>query len=143
MVVLDYSRCVEAIVIEERATSELPTTEDLLARKYSPTCLTFTEEAASLRTHFRDYVLQTVFELTKSEVGDALKTADVIIERDYEAPALPRLVLCLWADIDVAEWRRANRAVSKAVIKESSHWFEVEKEEYRKMIDFSLMMLEV
>ena len=38
MVVLDYSKCVEAIIIEERATSELPTTEDLLARKHSPTC---------------------------------------------------------------------------------------------------------
>ena len=143
MVVLDYSKCVEAIIIEERATSELPTTEDLLARKCSPSCLTFTEEAAALRTHFRDYVLQTIFELAKAEVGDALKTADVIVERDYEEPALPRLVLCLWADIDVSEWRRANRKVSKAILNESSYWFEVEREEYIKMIGFSLMMLRV
>ncbi len=143
MVVRDYSKRIEAKVVEETHSDELPTAEDLLAREYSPTCLTFTEEAAALRTHFRDYVLQTVFEVAKAEVGDALKMADVIVERDHDEPELPRLMLCLWADVGVDEWRRATKAIDKAVSEESSKWFELEKKEYREIIGHDLMTLNV
>ena len=143
MVVSDYFKSIDAIIVEEMPVEELETLDDLRARKYSPTCLSFTKEAAKLRTHFRDYVLQTIFELAKAEVGDALKTADVIVERDYYEPEPPRLMLCLWADIDVAERRRADIAIIEAIIKESADWFEVEREEYRNIIGHDLMLLRI
>ena len=143
MVVSDYFKPIEAMIVREKPTDELPTSEDLRARKSPPKCLTFTKEAAALRTHFRDYVLQTIFEVAKSEVGNALKTADVIVERDYYEPEPPGLMLCLWADIEVAEWRRADKVIIETIIQESSCWFEVEKEDYRKTIGYSLMPLKI
>lgn len=143
MVVSDYFKPIEAIIVKEKSTDQLPTSEDLRALKSTPKCLTFTNEAAALRTHFRDYVLQTIFEVAKSEVGKALKTADVIVERDYYEPEPPRLMLCLWADIAVAERRRADKVIIEAIIQESSGWFEVEKEDYRKTIGYDLLPLEI
>ena len=143
MVVRDYSKRIEAMMVDEEPTSELPARKDLRAQKSPPSCLTFTKEAAALRTHFRDYVLQTIFEVAKSEVGNALKTADVIVERDYDEPEVPRLALCLWADIDVAQWRRADDAIIEAISEEKLHWFELEKEEYIKTIGYDLLVLNV
>lgn len=143
MVVSDYFKPIDAVIVDEYPTPELPTLDALRACKSSPTCLTFTKDAAKFRTHFRDYVLQTIFEFAKAEVGDALKTADVTVEYPYDEPEPPRLMLCLWADIDVAEWRRANRAVSKAISKESKDWFEAEREEYSKIIKHDLILLQI
>ena len=143
MVARDYIKPIDAAIVDEHPSPELPALDVLRACKSSPTCLTFTKDAAKFRTHFRDYVLHTIFELAKAEVGDALKTADVIVEYPYDEPEPPKLMLCLWADIDVVEWRRANRAISKAISKESEDWFEAEREEYSKIIGHDLMLLQI
>ena len=143
MVARDYAKRIDAVIIEKMPVEEPRTLDDLRARKSSPTCLSFTKEAAKLRTHFRDYVLQTIFELAKAEVGDALKTADVIVDYPYDEPEPPKLMLCLWADVDAVEWRRANRAISKAISNEATDWFDAEREEYSSIIGYDLMLLQI
>ena len=143
MVVSDYFKPIDAIVIEEKPTSELPTPEDLRARMSSPKCLTFTEDAASLRTHFRDYVLQTVFELAREELGNSIKSAVVETWHSYDEPVPPILLFTIIADMDKEKLEQANLVIIDAVLEEAKLWSDEQKEDYGKIIYFGLEPIDV
>ena len=144
MVVRDYSKPIDAIVVEKKPVDELPTLAELRARKSPPTCLTFTADAAALRTPFRDYVLQTIFEVARKELGDRLKgvVVDKVYFDPYE-PEPPKLSLGLAADIDGTEYGSVSRSISESVFKEESHWSDTDKKDYYKSIHYALLPLKV
>ena len=123
----------------------LPTLEELRARKSSPTCLTYTSEAAKMRTHFRDYVLQTIFRVAQEELGDTLKAADVLVEHaHYELdPAPSTLVISIVADISAEQFGIVHKAVSKAIAKEAKFWSKSEQEDYSERIHYSVIPLRI
>ena len=92
MVARDYIKPIDTIVVEKMPVEELPTLEDLRTCKSSPTCLTFTPEADALRTPFRDYVLQTIFELAQKELENSLKDAVVSTWQSLDEPDHPILL---------------------------------------------------
>ena len=132
-------------VVKDIPRENLPTLSDLRTIKSSPTCLTYTSEAAQMRTHFRDYVLQIIFEAAQRELGDTLKSANVLVEYDqYEPePVPPALVVSMAADIDGEQFGIAHRAVSKAVAKEVRYWSKSEREDYLKRIHYVITPLRI
>ena len=122
---------------------DLPTLEDLRAKKTSPNFLTYTSEAAQMRTHFRDYVLHTVFEAARLELGEAIKSANVMVLHDYYEPIPPSLTIDIAADIDGERFGIVHRVVSEAIAKEAKFWSKSEKEDYSKRIHYSITPLKI
>ena len=143
MVIREYSKQIDAIIVEKTPTAELPTMEGLRARESSPSCLTFTAEAAALRTPFRDYALQTIFELAREELGNKLKDAVVSMYYDPYEPEPPALALGIAADIEAEEFGTVFRSISNSVFEEKSRWSDAHRKEYAKAIHYDLVPLRI
>ena len=117
--------------------------DDLRARKSSPPCLTFTIEADALRTPFRDYVLQTIFELAREELGDSLKDAVVSTWRSHDEPDSPILLPTFWADADKDERLRVDKAIADLITEEWEAWSDEQRQDCAKTIYFGVEPIEV
>ena len=143
MVARDYIKPIDAAIVENKPADHLPTLDDLRASKPSPACLTFTPEADALRTPFRDYVLQAIFELAQKELGGRLRDAVVSTWQSLDEPDHPILLPTFWADADDAERLRVDEAIAELVAEEWKSWSDEQKKDYGKMIYFGVEPIEV
>ncbi len=94
-------------------------------------------------TRFRSYVLQTIYEFSRKEFGDLLKSATVSVYYDYYEPVPPALVLGIVADVDGQMFGRVHRSAAESVATESLLWSDAEKEDFRESIHYELVPLNI
>ena len=105
--------------------------------------LQFDPEAEELLTPLRKYALERLFELACEELGSSLESAGVEAYDHYGEPFPPVLLLHLFADIDGAEWSRADEAIGKAAWEEAQSWSDADRKDWSRMIKFNLWPLGV
>ncbi len=107
-------------------------------RRRIPIWLFFPVEAKVLRTPFRAYVLQTIYEVARNQLGSSLVSVAVSTWKDPEEPVPPILIVSIVANSDRAELKRARYAILNTIVSESALWTEKQKSDYSKTIYFEL-----
>ena len=110
----------------------------LVRRRRLPIRLFFPVEAKVLRTAFRAFVLQTIYEVASDDLGSSLVSAAVSTWKDPEEPVPPILILSIVANSDRAELKRARYGILNTIASESVSWSEKQKTDYSKTIYFEL-----
>ena len=105
--------------------------------------LEYTLEAKELLTPFRQYVLESLFEIGRRELGTALRSATVDVDNNHWEPAPPMLDVTFVADIDRYEWSRAGKAIVEAELELEASWTDAQKADYAKTIFFSIYPLRI
>ena len=100
-------------------------------------------DAIFLRTPFRAKVLELIHDIARRELGDRIASVVVQASADPDDPGQMRLLLSIWADVDRHQWHVADKAISKAMFEQESHWTEGERADYLKMIDFEVVPLKI
>jgi len=108
-------------------------------KRQTPLLLYFPLDAKALRTPFRARVLQSIYEITRHELGSRVVSASVQATADPNEPGRIRLLLSVWADVDKQEWNAADKAVGKAVFEKQAAWTEDERADYLRTIDFEIL----
>ena len=105
--------------------------------------LEYTPEAKELLTPFRQYVLESFFEIGRRELGGALESATVGVGYDHWEATPPTLDLTLVADIDRFEWTRARKAIVKAELELEASWTDAQKVDSAKTINYMIYPLRI
>ena len=105
--------------------------------------LYFPIESRLLLTQFKVYALQTIFESASRELGDLLKTATVLVYHDHYEATPPILILQIVADLDSEKFSLVHKRVAKDIALESLFWSDSNIAEYREMIHYEFIPLEL